>query len=139
MLMRKATPAILKRSHQMWPVKTGSQSLAMEGGTRPDHTVEEGTRDGCGGVRVAKRNEVRVFGEAVDHSEDDKLAADFPEALDEVHRNIRPHLSWNVEGLQQASGLQRLRLVALACAARAHPILDKGAVTRDVEVGTESM
>ena len=44
--------------------------------------------------------EVGVLGEAVDHREDDRLAAHLGKALDEVHRYIRPDLRWHLQGLE---------------------------------------
>jgi hypothetical protein len=48
-------------------------------------------------------------------------------------------LGRDVEGLQQAGGLQRLRLVPLTCAARPHEVLDESAVARNVEVSAQAM
>jgi len=84
---------------------------------------------------VAERDEVRVLGEAVDHREHDGLAADLGEALDEVHGDVRPHLGRDLPRLQETGRLQGLRLVALAGAAGAHPVLDQGTIAGDVEVG----
>jgi hypothetical protein len=77
---------------------------------------------------------MRVLGEAVDDSEDDRLAADFGQPFNEVHGDVRPHLGLNLQGLQQLGRLEGLRLVALACGAGPHLILNQGAVARDVEV-----
>jgi hypothetical protein len=64
-----------------------------------DDAVEEGAGDGRGGVRMAERNEVCILGEAVDHHEDDELAAHLGQPLDEVHGNIRPYLRRHIKGL----------------------------------------
>jgi hypothetical protein len=42
---------------------------------------------------------VRILGEAVDHREDDGLAAHLGQPLDEVHGNIRPHLRRHIKRL----------------------------------------
>jgi hypothetical protein len=97
---------------------------------QPDNAIEEGTDDGGRSVGVAKGDEMRVHGEAVDHREYDGFPANLGQTLDEVHGDIRPHLGRNVEGLQQAGGLQRLGLVPLASVARPHPILDKGTLLK---------
>ena len=106
---------------------------------QPDNAVEESASDGGRGVRVAERNKMHILGEAIDHREDDRLAADLGQALDEVHRNIHPHLRRNVKGLQQPGGLQCLRLVALARAVGTYPVLEQGMIARHVEVGVEAM
>ena len=104
-----------------------------------DDALKEGAGDGRGGVGVAERDEVRVLGEAVNHREDDGLAAHFGEALDEVHGDVRPHLRRHLERLQHPSRTEGLRLVALARLARAHPIPDQCTIAGDVEVGAEAM
>ena len=48
---------------------------------------------------------MRILGETVEHRENDGFAADLGQPLDEVHRDIRPHLGRYFEGLQQADGL----------------------------------
>jgi hypothetical protein len=90
---------------------------------QPDDVVKEGAGDGGGGVGVAERNKMRVLGEAVDHGEDDGLAAHLQKALDEIHRDVRPHLGWNLQRLQQSRRPECLRLVALTGYARAYPVL----------------
>jgi hypothetical protein len=64
-----------------------------------DDAVEESAGHERGGVRMAERNEVRILGEAVDHHEDEGLAAHLGQPLDEVHGNIRPHLRRHIKGL----------------------------------------
>ena len=48
---------------------------------------------------------MRILGETVEHRENDGFAADLGQPLDEIHGDIRPHLGWYFEGLQQAGGL----------------------------------
>jgi len=72
---------------------------------KPDIAVKEGTGDRRHSVGVAKRDEVRVLGEAIDDSEDDRLAADPGQPLDKVHEDVSPHLGWHGQGLQQARRL----------------------------------
>ena len=102
---------------------------------QPDDAVEECARDRRRRVRVAEGDEVRVLGEAVHHGEDDRLPMYHGEPLDEVHGDVRPHLGRNHQRLQQTCRLQGLRLVALACTAGAHPVLEQGTIAGDVEVG----
>jgi hypothetical protein len=45
-------------------------------------------------------NEVRILGEAVDDGKNDRLPVDHREALDEVHRDVGPHLGQHVERLK---------------------------------------
>ena len=76
--------------------------VAEDRGGKPmeaDDVVEESSRDGGGGVGVAERDEVRVFGEAVDHRENDGLAAHLGKALDEVHGDVIPDLRRHLKGL----------------------------------------
>jgi hypothetical protein len=82
---------------------------------------------------------MRVLGEAVDHREDDGLVAHLGQALDKIHRDVRPYLGRNVERLQQPRRLQRLGLVALASGTGPHPVLDQGAIAQNEEVGTEAV
>ena len=106
---------------------------------QPDNIVEESLGNRDGGVGMSKRDEVGVLGEAIDHRQDDRLAADLGKPLDEVHRDIRPHLGRHGEGLQQADRLHCLRLVSLAHRARTHEILDEAAVAWDEEIRPQVM
>ena len=65
-----------------------------------NNAVEECTCNRSGGVWMAEGDEVRVLGESVDHRENDGFTADLGRALDKIHRDVRPNLGWNVEGLQ---------------------------------------
>jgi hypothetical protein len=51
---------------------------------QPDDAIEEGTGDRGRGVGVAKRDEMRVLGEAVDHREYDEFPTNLGQTLDEV-------------------------------------------------------
>lgn len=52
---------------------------------------EERAGNRCCRVWVPERDEVRVIGESVNDGEDDALAMDFRQPLDEVHGNICPY------------------------------------------------
>jgi hypothetical protein len=105
-LMRKVTLAILKRLHHTWSVKTGSVADDEGGKTvQTNNPLEEGIGDGRGGVGVAEGDEVSIFGEVIDHREDDGFAMDFGQAHNEVHRDVDPHLGQYVEGLEQTRQL----------------------------------
>ena len=65
-----------------------------------DDTVEEGPGHGRRRVGMTERDEVSILGEAVDHRENDRLAAHLGEALDEVHGDIRPDLRRHLQGLK---------------------------------------
>jgi hypothetical protein len=106
---------------------------------KADDAVEEGTGHGCSSVRMAEHDEVGILGEAVDRREDDRLFAHLGKALDEVHGDMGPHLRGHLQGLQHTCRPQRLRLVTLARLTRPHPVSDQGLITRDVEVGAETM
>ena len=96
--------------------------------------VKESVGDQSRRVRVAEGDEVRVLGEPVDNGEDDGLSVDLGKALDEVHRDIRPHLGRNVERLKKACRLESRCLVALEHDACTNKVVDKPAVAGNVEV-----
>ena len=96
--------------------------------------VEESVGDRSRHVRVAEGDEVRVLGEPVDDGEDDRLSVDLGKALDEVHRDIHQHLGRNIERLKKAYWLESRCLVALERDAGTNKVLDKPAVTGNVEV-----
>jgi hypothetical protein len=69
--------------------------VADDGRRKPveaDDAVEEGPGHGRGCIGVSEGDEVHVLGEAVNHREDDRLAAHLGKALDEVHGDISPQL-----------------------------------------------
>ena len=82
-----------------------------------DDAIEEGLGDDGRGVGVTQGEEVGVFGELIDHRYYDALAMYPQEAIDEVHSNVGPNLCGHLKGLQEASGVEVLRLVPLACQA----------------------
>jgi len=82
---------------------------------------------------------MRILGEPVNHREYDGLAANLRQPLDEVHRDIRPDLGRDVEGLQQPRRLQRLYLVAQEGGTRTHLVLNQCTIAWDVDVGVEAM
>jgi hypothetical protein len=85
--------------------------------------IEERPGDGGRCVRVPQQEEVGVLRETVDDREDHRFARHLGQALDEVDGDVRPHLGGNVQRLQEPYRSPRLRLVALAGAAGADPIL----------------
>lgn len=89
---------------------------------KANNHLKEGTGDRRRRVWVAEGDEVRVLGERVDNGEDDEFPVDLGEALDEVHRDVCPHLGRYHERLQETRRLQGGGLVALACDARAHKV-----------------
>ena len=86
---------------------------------------------------MPQHNEMRIFGEAVDDSEDDRLAADAREAFHEVKGNVLPHRRGHGQRLKQAGGMQMLGLVVLAGGAAvdelAHQAIGGGVVERSSE------
>ena len=104
-----------------------------------DDAVEERAGDGRCRVGVAERDEVRVLGETIDDRQDHRFAGHLGQALDEVDGDIRPHLVRYFQRLQQSCRRLRLRLVALAGAAGAHPVLYEHTIARNVEVGAQAM
>lgn len=59
-------------------------------------------------------DEVCVLKEAVDSVQNDRLLIDLRKALDEVHRDVSPHLGRHIKRLEETDQLQGQRLVALA-------------------------
>lgn len=105
--------------------KTGSLSLMMEHGIlyiEPRHMVEEGMGDQCQTVGVAEDNKVHVLGEAVNHSQDNRLAAHIEKAFNEVHRNVSLEGVAYVQCLQQACGMEVFGFVVLADRAPLHKV-----------------
>jgi hypothetical protein len=56
---------------------------------QPNHDVEECLRHSCHRIRMTERGEVCGLQEPVDDGEQDRLAVDTREPLDEVHANAR--------------------------------------------------
>jgi hypothetical protein len=104
-----------------------------------DDLLEEGCGDRCCGVGVAQRDEVHVFGEVVNHCQDDGLPACLQEALDEVHGDVLPYRGGDVERLEEASQVEVLRLLALADRAPANEFTDEAAVVHSEEHGSQQM
>jgi hypothetical protein len=70
-------------------------TVADDGRRKPmeeDDAIEEGPGHGRDCIGMTEGDEVRVLGEAVNHREDDGLAAHIGKDLDEVHGDISPHL-----------------------------------------------
>jgi hypothetical protein len=83
----KEIPPDVTREHRITVTDDGRRKPV-----EADDAVEEGLghRHGC--IGVTEGDKVRLLGEAVNHCEDDGLAAHLGKALDEVHGNISPHL-----------------------------------------------
>ena len=88
---------------------------------------------------MTQGDEVGLLGEAINHREDDRLLVDLREALDEIHRDVRPYLCGDLEGLQQPCRSLSRCLVALARWASADVVLHQLLVVGNVEVGAETL
>jgi hypothetical protein len=83
---------------------------------------------------VVERNEVRMLGKAIYHCQDDTFAMNTRETFNEIHRDIRPDLLWNLQWLQQSCRVECLCLVTLADDTGAHKVLHQTTVMVDDEV-----
>jgi hypothetical protein len=101
-----------------------------ENSMEADNLPKEGRNDGCGSVGVAHRDEVHVFGEPIDHGQDNRFPARLRESLDEVHGYVLPHRSGNVERLKDTGRVEVLSLMALANRAPANEVVDEAIVVR---------
>lgn len=63
---------------------------------------------------MTQRDEMRMFGEAIHHGQDNALAMDAQQSFNEIYCNVRPNLGWNWERLEQARRVEGVHLVALA-------------------------
>jgi hypothetical protein len=90
-------------------------------------------------VRVTECDEVGVLGEPVDHAQDDTLAMNTRETLDEVECDVRANLRWHLEGLERTGQMEGLCLVALACQAGAHKLSDKPPIMLNDEILAEAL
>jgi hypothetical protein len=99
-----------------------------------DHHVKECSCHYSRRVPVAEQDEVRGLREAVNDSEQHRVAVDAQESLNDVHAEVSPNCRGQLKRPKETSWLQVLCLVALAHQARAHEVLDGGACTHDVEV-----
>lgn len=88
-------------------------------------------------VGVAQGNEVSMLGESIHHYQDDTLAIDMQQALNEVHGDVRLDLRWDLEGLEKASRVQHLCLVALARRTRVHDLTNEATVMVEDKVMAE--
>jgi hypothetical protein len=82
---------------------------------------------------------MHVFGEAIDHHQDNRFLARLRESLDEVHVYVLPHRSGDVEWLEEAGRVQVLSLVSLANRATTNEVADEAAVVQRKECGAQSM
>jgi len=90
---------------EVTPHMTGENRVpvADDGRREPMQTnnaVEECTCNRGDRVGMAEGDEVRVLGESINHHENDRFATDLGQALDRIHRDVRPNLGQNIEGLQ---------------------------------------
>jgi hypothetical protein len=106
---------------------------------KPNDLGEERLGHGLHGVGVRQRNEVGVLAETVHHREDDRLALHLGESFYEVEANVTPHHRGHRKRKQQPGRMEVLRLVALACGARADEILDDGPHAGEVKIPTQPM
>ena len=100
--------------------------------------VEEGTRNRGGRVRVTEGDEVSIFGEAIHHRQDHRLAVDFRQALNEIHGDVSRHLGRHIQGLQEACRLRGRRLIPLTGVAGADEVMNQVSIARYVEVSSEA-
>jgi hypothetical protein len=100
-----------------------------------DNLLEGGSDNGCGGVGVAQGDEMRIFGEAIDHRQDHGFPTRLRKSLNEVHGDVLPDRSGNVERLKEPDRVQLFSLVALANRAPADEVVDEAAVVRREECG----
>jgi len=82
---------------------------------------------------------VCILREAVHHGEDDGLATNLGQRLDEVHADILPDRRWHRQRLQEASRVEVFDLVSLADDAGTNEVLDGSMRVRHVEVAAQSM
>ena len=75
---------------------------------QPNDAVEEGTSNRRHNVGVAKCDKMRVLGEAIYDGEDDGLATNLGQPLDEIHGDVRPHMGRHLKGLQETRRLKGL-------------------------------
>jgi len=87
---------------------------------------------------MAERDEVRVFGEPIDHRQHYRFAAHLWKPLNEVHCDVLPDRRGNGQGLKKTRRVEMLRLVALTSAAEdevAHQLVG----VRAVEQGAKTV
>jgi hypothetical protein len=90
-------------------------------------------------VWAAECDEVCILREVINDHEDDRLAIDAREPLDEVHRNVDPHQHWGVERLQEPRWVQVFDLVLLARQVGPDIVIHRRSRTEDVEVDAEAV
>jgi hypothetical protein len=104
-----------------------------------DDLLKEGRGDGRGGVGVAQCDEVRIFGEAIDHCQDYQFPVRLQKSFNEVHGSVLPYHCGNVEWLEEAGRVQVLSLMALANRALADEVADEAVIVRHEERGAQLM
>jgi hypothetical protein len=104
-----------------------------------DDLLKEGRGDGRGGVGVAQCDEVRIFGEAIDHCQDYQFPVRLQKSFNEVHGSVLPYHCGNVEWLEEAGRVQVLGLMALANRALADEVADEVVIVRHEERGAQLM
>ena len=100
----------------------------------PDHMLDKERRDiwrrhGFGG-----RNEVCVFGEAIDDHEDCVVVVAWRQVRDPVRGHVAPKFIRDREGVQETVGRVAHHLVSLARITTAHVALDSCSEPRPLEV-----
>lgn len=70
---------------------------------KSDNAFEESFSHGRRCVRVVECQEVRLLGEHVDDRQNDTFSMNPREALHKIEGDVRPHLRWHVQGLEQPS------------------------------------
>jgi len=91
--------------HELLPERRGEHRIVVRDdgvrGTMESNDVdEEAVRDGLGGGGVRQGDEVAVFAEAIHDGEDDHLALNLGQCLDEVDVDVGPHGGRNRQRLQ---------------------------------------
>ncbi|XP_021309766.1 uncharacterized protein LOC8080735 isoform X3 [Sorghum bicolor] len=130
---------------QQLPLEVGGEHRVTVGddglrdAVQPHDVGEESLGHCLGRVWVRQGQEVGVLAEAVDDRQDDGLALDTRQRLDEVHGDVRPNTLRNRKGQQQARRVQLLRLVALAHRTRADEVLHHPFHVRKMKIPAETM
>ena len=106
---------------------------------KPHDVLEEGSGHGRSCIGVAKRNEMCILRETVDHREQDTLAMDLGQRLNEVEGDVSPDARGDRQWLQKTGRVQRLHLVALTRGAGSDELAHHTAIVFDEELSSEAM
>jgi hypothetical protein len=88
---------------------------------------------------MTERQEVAVFGEHVDDSENHRYATHLRQTFDEVHDHVRPGGHGHLYRLHQTHGMEVLCLVVLAGNAGTNKVSDSSVCPGNEEIGVKSM